>query len=252
MFWANSSDDISKTRNSYNIQSLKEAEDYEIWFIRVHALLIENDLASYVTISNHDMKAVIESQQLVLLFNENQKAKSIILLNLIDDSLIQIRHIQHSYNIWKALRNFYVLKKFSNDFYLCKNFFNTTLKFCEGKMKAYINKIKRINDQLYAKNIQLFDKIIFVWVIGNLIEEYEGFVTTITQIIRVNDDKTLNLVQLFVNLMNKSKRIIIRNNEFVLYVQKNNKLNKLSKYRVEKTQKKCFFCKKDNHKAEKC
>ena len=29
-------------------------------------------------------------------------------------------------------------------------------------MKVYINKIKRINDQLYVKNIQLFDKIIFV------------------------------------------------------------------------------------------
>ena len=71
MFWANSSDDISKTRNSYNIQSLKEAENYEIWFIQVHALLTENDLASYVTISNHDMKTVIENQQSILLFNEN-------------------------------------------------------------------------------------------------------------------------------------------------------------------------------------
>ena len=74
-------------------------------------------------------------------------------------------------------------------------------------MKVYINKIKRISDQLYAKNIQLFDKIIFVWVIDNLIEEYEGFVIIITQIIKVNDDKTLNLIQFFVNLMNESKRI---------------------------------------------
>ena len=162
MFWTNSSDDISKIRNSYNIQSLKKVENYEIWFIRVHVLLIENDLISYVTISNHDMKAVIENQQLVLLFNENQKTKSIILLNLIDDSLIQIRHIQHSYNIWKTLRNLYVSKRFNNDFYLCKEFFNITLKFCENKIKVYINKIKRISDQLYAKNIQLFDKIIFV------------------------------------------------------------------------------------------
>ena len=161
MFWANSSDDISKIRNSYNIQSLKKVENYEIWFIRVHALLIENDLTSYVTISNYDMKTVIKDQQSVLLFNESQKAKSIILLNLIDDSLIQIRHIQHSYNIWKALRNLYVSKRFNNDFYLCKEFFNTTLKFCENKMKTYINKIKRINDQLYAKNIQLLDKINF-------------------------------------------------------------------------------------------
>ena len=63
MFWANSSDDISKIRNSYNIQPLKKVENYEIWFIRVHALLTENGLTSYVTISNHDMKAIIENQQ---------------------------------------------------------------------------------------------------------------------------------------------------------------------------------------------
>ena len=119
-------------------------------------------------------------------------------------------------------------------------------------MKVYINKIKRINDQLYIKNIQLFNKIIFVWIIDNLIEKYEDFVTIITQIIKINNNKTLNLIQFFVNLMNENKRIIIRNNEFVLYVQKNNKFNKLNKYRVEKSQKKCFFCEKNNHKTGKC
>ena len=252
MSWANSSDDISKTRNSYNIQPLKGAEDYEIWSIRVHALLAGNGLASYVTIPNHGMEAVIEGQQPVLLSNEGQKAKSIILLNLTDGPLIQIRHIQHPYDIWEALRNLYASKGFSNDFYLCKEFFNTTLESCEGKMEAYINKIKRISDQLYAKNIQLPDKVIFAWAIGNLTEEYEGFVTTITQTMRVNGDKALNLAQLFANLVDESKRITIRDNESVLYVQKNNKPNKLGKYRVEKTQKKCPFCKKGNHKAEKC
>ena len=60
------------------------------------------------------------------------------------------------------------------------------------------------------------------------------------------------MVQLFVNLVNESKRITTRDNEFVLYIQRNNKFNKLNKHRVEKSQKKCSFCKKDNHKAEKC
>ena len=119
-------------------------------------------------------------------------------------------------------------------------------------MKDYINNFKRISDQLYAKNIKLLDKVIFAWALDNLIEEYNGFVTIITQTIRVNDDKTLNLTQLFVNLINENKRITTRDNEFVLYIQRNNKSNKLSKHRVEKSQKKCSFCKKNNHKAEKC
>ena len=195
----NSNDNVSKTRNSYNIQSLKDVENYEMWLLRIRALLVENDLVSHVTISNYDIATIIENEQLVLLSNEIEKAKSIILLNLTNESLIQIQHIENFYNIWKALRNLYVSKEFNNDFYLYKKFFNTTLKFCENKMKNYINNFKRINDQLYAKNIKLFDKIIFVWVFDNLIKEYNGFVTIIIQIIKINSDKTLNLIQLFVN-----------------------------------------------------
>ena len=252
MFWANSSDDVSKTRNSYNIQPLKGAENYEMWSLRIRALLVGNGLVSHVTISNHDIATVIEGEQSVLLSNEVEKAKSIILLNLADGSLVQIQHIEKFYDIWKALRNLYASKGFNNDFYLCKEFFNTTLEFCEGKMKDYINNFKRISDQLYAKNIKLSDKVIFVWTFDNLIEEYNDFVTIITQIIRINGDKALNLAQLFVNLVNESKRITIRNNESVLYVQKNSKFNKLDKYRVEKSQKKCSVCKKGNHKTKKC
>ena len=253
MSWTNSSNDISKNRNSYNIQPLKETENYEMWSLRIRALLVENDLVSHVTIPNYDIETVIENEQFVLLSNEAEKAKSVILLNLTDGPLVQIQHIEKSYNIWKTLRNLYASKEFSNDFYLCEIFFNTTLEFCKNKMKDYINNLKRISDQLYAKNIKLLDTIIFAWILDNLIEEYNDFVVIIiTQIIRVNDDKTLNLIQLFVNLMNESKRITTRNNESVLYIQRNNKSSKLSKHRVEKSQKKCSFCKKNNHKTEKC
>ena len=60
MSWTNSIDDIFKTRNLYNIQSLKEAENYEMWFIRIRALLVENDLVSYIIIQNYGIKLVIE------------------------------------------------------------------------------------------------------------------------------------------------------------------------------------------------
>ena len=99
MSWTNSSDDISKNRNSYNIQPLKGAENYEMWSLRIRALLIENDLVSHVTISNYDIETMIENKQLVLLSNEIEKTKSMILLNLIDESLIQIQHIEKSYDI---------------------------------------------------------------------------------------------------------------------------------------------------------
>ena len=99
MFWANSIDDISKARNSYNIQPLKKAENYEMWSIRIRALLAENDLISYITIQDYDIESVIKSQSSILLFKDTEKIKSVILLNLKNDPLIQIQHVDKSYNI---------------------------------------------------------------------------------------------------------------------------------------------------------
>ena len=128
-------------------------------------------------------------------------------------------------------------------------------------MKNYINNLKRISDQLYAKNIKLPDKVIFAWTLGNLTEEYDDIVTTITQTIRINGDKTLNLKELFANLVDESKRVSTRDEKTALYIKhdkKRGKIQHMNRYRVEKpntntaNKQKCSFCKKDNHKEEKC
>ena len=88
---------------------------------------------------------------------------------------------------------------------------------------------------------------------NNLSEDYDFIVITITQIIRVNDDKSINLIELFANLVDESKRITARDKESVLYTQHDKtKFKKLGKHRVEKSQKKCPYCKKGNHKKDKC
>ena len=99
MSWANSIDEIFKTRNSYNIQPLKGAENYEMWSIRIRALLAENDLVSYITIQNYGIKPVIEGQPSMLLFKKAEKMKFVILLNLKNDPLVQIQHVEKPYNI---------------------------------------------------------------------------------------------------------------------------------------------------------
>ena len=253
MSWANSTDDISKARNSYNIQPLKGAENYEMWSIRIRALLAGSGLVSYIIIQDYGIESVIEGQSSVLLSKDAEKVKSVILLNLEDGPLVQIQHVDKPYNIWQGLRNLYASKGFSNDFYLCREFFNTTLESCDNNMEGYINNLKRISDQLRAKNIKLPDKVIYAWVLNNLSEDYDSIVTTITQIIRVNDDKSVNLIELFANLVDESKRITACDKESVLYTQHDKtKPKKLNKHRVEKSQKKCSYCKKDNHKENKC
>ena len=105
-------------------------------------------------------------------------------------------------------------------------------------MKNYINNLKRISDQLYAKNIKLLDKIIFAWALDNLIEEYDDIVTIITQTIRINGDKVLNLKELFVNLIDESKRVITRDKKIALYIKhdkKRGKFQHMSEYKIEKS-----------------
>ena len=120
-------------------------------------------------------------------------------------------------------------------------------------MEGYINNLKRISDQLRAKNIKLSDKVIYAWILNNFSEDYNFIVTTITQTIRVNDNKSVNLIELFANLVDESKRITTRDKKSVLYTQHGKtKPKKLNKHRVEKSQKKCSYCKKSNHKKDKC
>ena len=115
---------------------------------------------------------------------------------------------------------------------------------------------------MYAKNIKLFDKIIFAWTLDNLIEKYDDIVTIIIQIIKINNDKILNLKKFFVNLIDESKRVITRDKEIALYIKHDKKRNKtqhMNEYKIQKfnivninNQNKCFYCKRNKHTKNKC
>ena len=74
-------------------------------------------------------------------------------------------------------------------------------------MEIYLNQVKRLNDQLIAKDIIIPEKVIFAWVLNNLSDNYETLITTITQAIRVNGSDSLKLDELFANLIDESKRV---------------------------------------------
>ena len=259
MSWSNPNNDISKQRNSIYIESLKGEENYELWSIRIKALLASMGLINYITIQNYDIELMIEGENLVAKNAESIKTTSLIKLNCYDEPLLQVQHITKSYEIWLALQNLYSFKGFSSKFLLCRELFNTSLESFD-KMKIYLNQVKRLNDQLRAKDILLLDKIIFAWVLNNLSFEYETLITTITQSIRVNGFSALKLDSLFVNLIDEFKRLTSRNEtSATLYIDKIDKKNKSSKsnqmgnHRVQKSKKlKCIHCKKFDHLIDKC
>ena len=128
-------------------------------------------------------------------------------------------------------------------------------------MKQYLNQIKRLNDQLITKKILIFEKVIYVWVLNNFFENYESLITTITQSIRVNDDASIKLDDLFANLIDESKRVkardfdatalstrIIKKRKFNKFYDK----NRVIKQKIEKSLEKCAHCHKKKHKENKC
>jgi len=72
-------------------------------------------------------------------------------------------------------------------------------------MEEYLNKVKQLTDQLKAKGIALPIQVIVAWVLDNLTSPYKGFVTIVTQSYRTNSS-TINLENLFLNLIDESRR----------------------------------------------
>ena len=82
-------------------------------------------------------------------------------------------------------------------------------------MEEYLNKVKQLTDQLKAKGIELPNQVIVAWVLNNLTSPYKRFVTIITQSYRTNSS-TINLENLFFNLMDKFRRQVSRDKDIAL------------------------------------
>lgn len=226
------------------------------------ALLSNEGLAQYIKIVDFGYSAVIENEPLVEPDQNAIKAEALIKLNLFDSSLLQVRHISKLYEVWKALENLYSPKGFSSEFLLCKELFDTTLEKSKNKMEIYLNQVKRLYDQLTAKNVIIPEKVIFAWVLNNLSPSYETLITTITQSIRVNGSGSIKLEELFSNLIDESKRLKHKDSgETALLITKQKKYKSYNANKVNKSNKSnknsnksitCEHCRKKGHQIEKC
>ena len=112
------------------------------------------------------------------------------------------------------LKNLYSPKNFSSKFLIYKELFKTTLSKYFF-MEEYLNKVKQLTDQLNAKGIELLKQVIITQVLNNLTNPYKGFIIIITQSYRTNFS-TINLENLFFNLMDESKRQVSKDKDIAL------------------------------------
>jgi gag-polypeptide of LTR copia-type len=183
----------SSSSDRISIQKLKGASNYEVWALRTEAFLIKEGLKEAISSDLFDLEEDI-----------NDKALANIKLLVEDGPLLQIQHISTALEAWESFKNLYSPKGFTSEFLICREFFNTTLDNLSS-MEEYLNKVKQLSDQLKAKQLELPKQVIIAWVLNSLTDEYEGFVSNITQSLR-NDSEIFTLETLFSNLLDESKR----------------------------------------------
>ena len=86
-----------------------------------------------------------------------------------------------------------------------KDLFNTTLDLYTRNVKKYLNKVKRYQDNLLTKKITIPKKVIFVFVLNNLSEEYNATIDIITASFGKNS--SISLEDLFLKILESTRLI---------------------------------------------
>ena len=124
----------------FKIPKLKGSSNYEIWAIKIEAILIKEGFFRFLSNRNLELN------------EEAIKATSLIRLSLEDGPLLQTKNITNPYELWESLKNLYMAKGFSSNFILCKELINTTLTKSKD-IESYIYNFKKLINNLASKLI---------------------------------------------------------------------------------------------------
>jgi hypothetical protein len=222
--------------NKITIPKLVGQSNYELWSLRMRAILIEKNLGSFIQ-SQLPIGATIEENKALEI--SSNRALALVQLSLSDGPLLQIRNITTPLEAWNALKNLYSPKGFSSEFLLYKEFQSTTLS-TSLNIEDYLNTIKRLIDDLTSRGLILPPRIILAHILNNLTPDYENFTATITQSLRINN--TLDLEVLYSNLIDESKRLENRDSDTPTTLNT----------KISKTTRACTFCSRKGHSKEDC
>ena len=231
-----------------SISKLKGQANYAIWKLRTQSLLTERGFISALLVTSNTSTNSTKALEI------DSKALATIVLLVEDGPLLQIQNAKTAIEAWSLLENLYSPKGFTSDFLVCKEFFSTTLnKF--SNIEEYINRVKELSNQLKEKQLELPKQVIVAWILNNLDPSYNSFVATIIQGYR-QDSKSINLEDLFSNLIDESKRInSLDSKETILYSSKKSFKsikNRITKDSNKKESKYCTKCKVKTHSTKNC
>jgi hypothetical protein len=219
------------------VPTLKGAENYVVWAVRIEAYLTHGGLQKAIEPNNR------------LTTEQNSKALSAILLFLDDGPLLNTRHLKTPYEIWSRLKELYNPEGFTTDFLVLKQLFSTNLDSYEGDIEGYLSKIRELVDDLKTKQIALPEKVIIAWTLYNLTEDYYPTVDAIVQALRASPT-AYSLNSLFSILIDTSKTLEDRASGGKVLVTSLKRSKTLQDGRKEKNR--CSHCNIRGHTVGQC
>src|SRR5436305_1073312 len=254
------------------ITKLQGSSNWELWAIRMEAVLTEKGYYDVMTLTPPTGMEVDGGKDAQLDWTtRSKKAIAYIRLALADGPLLQTRNITDPCRLWQKLQALYEPKGFSSDFLICKELFETTLSKMDNSIENYLNQIKRLTDDLSARNLTIPNKVIAAWTLNNLTSEYENTVAMSSQSIRAkqaaakstpatpksgqfstSDETDIHLDDLFAQLIDESRRLRSIHAETALNTKAGSGGAKPKRNKPKKAKKICGHCKRSGHTEDEC
>ena len=235
------------------IDPLLGASNWNIWRIRLKALLTEKDDLAYTIRPKKEFPKSTPKDNIeeytAKRKSDSEKASAIIRLNISDSPLIQTANIadDNAEALYNRLEALYSPKGFSTEFIIAKELFETSLSRCGNSVERYLAKIRGYTDELALRNKTIPKAIIAAFALNNLSSEYSAIIAAITTKYRDNnDDEEIDIDDLFNAIIDESRRLQYKEpkEETALTV---NSAKKRSKSTI-----KCYLCNKKGHYAREC
>ena len=174
---------------------LEGTANYTLWAIKMKSQLVKEGLYKAL-----DWEEPAGASQI----DKSEKALSEIILYCKQGPIQYIKYEKYVQPAWEKLKSLYEAQGFTSEFLLYNEFFNAKPDNFKS-LESYLNEVKRITEELKARELELPLQIVISWILSSLGDEFEGFVSNITQSFR-QDANTYDFDTLTSTILNEAKR----------------------------------------------